>query len=98
MKIEPIGRLREAGLAASPHAVVVDNRHDGPGDRTSGPAGSYLGQRVHRGSRVRVRRSTSAVAGRCGCAAVASCAACLAGCAAGWAGCASRGGGRATAS
>jgi hypothetical protein len=53
MEIQPIDRLREAGLAPSPHAVIVDDRHDGLSDCAAGPAGSNLGQRVHRGSRVR---------------------------------------------
>ena len=56
MKIQPIDRLHKAGLAASPHAVIVDDGHDGlrtRGGCTPSPAGNNLGRRVRKGSRAR---------------------------------------------
>jgi hypothetical protein len=64
MKIQPVDRLREARFATSPHAVIIDDRHNGLSNHTPNPASSNLRQCVHRGSRVRHDKSAWTGGGR----------------------------------
>lgn len=69
MKVQAINWLNEAGLALSPHAMVIDHRHDGLRSHSSGAPGSTgsdLGRVIYRGNRAicrRVRGTTQARGG-----------------------------------
>jgi hypothetical protein len=46
VQVQPVDRLNETGLAASPHAMIIDHGHNGLWLREDGaatPAGSNLG-------------------------------------------------------